>query len=93
MVGRPKRPDALPLAAHSAHRARPRRNAPIKRLKVVLVFGVVVLGGLIMLGVGWNAGRQARLECEAIARDLQTTGEHQYDVKHCLAARLLNRGA
>ena len=63
------------------------------RLKV-LVFGVVVLGGLlILLGVGWNAGRQARRECEAIARELQATGEGQYDVKHCLAARLLNGGA
>jgi hypothetical protein len=60
----------------------------VKRLKVVLVFGVVVLGGLIMLGMGWNAGRQARRE--AIARERQATGERQYEVKHCLAARLLN---
>ncbi len=67
----------------------------MKRLKVVLVFGVVVLGGggLIMLGMGWNAGRQARRECEAIARERQATGERQYEVKHCLAARLLNGGA
>jgi len=65
----------------------------MKRLKVVLVFGVVVLGGLIMLGVGWNAGRQARRECETIARELQATGEHEYDVQRCLAARLLNGGA
>jgi hypothetical protein len=27
----------------------------MKRLKIVLVFGVVVLGALIMLGVGWDA--------------------------------------
>jgi Zn-dependent membrane protease YugP len=33
------------------------------RLKV-LVFGVVVLGGLILLSVGWDAGRRARRECE-----------------------------
>ncbi len=46
----------------------------MKRLKVVLVFGVVVLGGVIMLGMGWNAGRQARRECEAIARERQATG-------------------
>ena len=45
------------------------------------------------MSVGWNAGRQARRECEAIARELQATGERQYDVQHCLAARLLNRGA
>ena len=70
-----------------------RADPPMKRPKVALVFGVVVLGGLIMLGVGWNAGRQARRECEAIARELQVSGEHQYDVKHCLAARLLNGGA
>ena len=73
--------------------ARPRRNPPMKRLKVVLIFGVVVLGGLILLGVGWDAGRRARRECEAIARERQATGEGQYDVKHCLAARLLNGGA
>jgi hypothetical protein len=65
----------------------------MKGLKVVLVFGVVVLGGLIMFGVGWNAGRQARRECEAIARERQATGEHHYDVTHCLAARLLSGGA
>jgi hypothetical protein len=59
----------------------------------VLVFGVVVLGALILLGVGWDAGRRVRRECEAIARELQATGEHQYDVGHCLAARLLNGGA
>jgi hypothetical protein len=63
------------------------------QLKVVLIFGVGVLGGVIMLGVGWHAGRQARRECEAIARELQATGEGQYDVKRCLAARLLNGGA
>jgi hypothetical protein len=59
----------------------------------VLVFAVVVLGGLILLGVGWNAGRQARRECKAIARERQATGARQYDVKQCLAARLLNGGA
>ena len=49
------------------------------RLKV-LVFGVVVLGGLlILLGVGWNAGRQARRECEAIARERQATGSVSHD--------------
>jgi len=74
-------------------RARPRRNPPMLRLKV-LVFGVVVLGGLLILfGGGWNAGRQARRECEAMARERQATGERQYDVKHCLAARLLSGGA
>jgi len=65
----------------------------MKQLKVVLIFGVGVLGGLIMLGVGWDTGRQARRECEAIARERQATGERQYEVKHCLAARLLNGGA
>jgi hypothetical protein len=65
----------------------------MKRLKVILIFGVGALGGLIMLGVGWDAGRQARRGCEAIARELQATGEGLYDVKHCLAARLLNGGA
>ena len=65
----------------------------MKRLKIVLVLGVVVLSGLIMLGVGWDTGRQARRECEPIARELQATGEGQYDVKRCLAARLLNGGA
>ena len=63
------------------------------RLKV-LVFGVVVLGGLLILfGGGWNAGRQARRECEAMARERQATGERQYDVKDCLTARLLSGGA
>ncbi len=65
----------------------------MKRLNVVLVFGVVVVGGLIMLGVGWDTGRRARRECEAIARERQATGERQYDVKDCLAARLLSGGA
>ena len=63
------------------------------RLKV-LVFGAVVLGGLLILfGVGWNGGRQARRECEAMARERQATGERQYDVQYCLAARLLSGGA
>jgi hypothetical protein len=62
------------------------------RLKV-LVFGVVVLGGLILLSVGWDAGRRARRECEGVARERQATGERQYDVKDCLAARLLSGGA
>ena len=35
--------------------ARPRRNLRLK----VLVFGVVVGGGTIMLGAGWDVGRQA----------------------------------
>jgi hypothetical protein len=65
----------------------------MKQLQVVLVFGAVVLGGLIMLGAAWNVGRQVRRECEALPRERQATGEHQYDVKHCLAARLLNGGA
>jgi hypothetical protein len=59
----------------------------------VLVFGVVVGGGLIMLGVGWDVGRQARRECESIARERQAMGERQYDVKQCVAARLLRGGA
>jgi F0F1-type ATP synthase membrane subunit c/vacuolar-type H+-ATPase subunit K len=52
----------------------------MKLLKVILIFGVGALGGLIMLGVGWDAGRQARRGCEAIARELQATGEGLYDV-------------
>ncbi len=62
------------------------------RLKV-LVFGVVVVAMLIVLGVGWVTGRQARRACEAMARERQATGESQYDVKDCLAARLLSGGA
>jgi F0F1-type ATP synthase membrane subunit c/vacuolar-type H+-ATPase subunit K len=64
----------------------------VTRLKV-LVFGVVVLGGLIMLGVGWHVGRQARRACESVAREQPATGERQYAVKQCLAARLLSGGA
>jgi hypothetical protein len=46
-----------------------------------------------VLGVGWVTGRRAWRECEAIARERQATGERQYDVKDCLAARLLSGGA
>jgi len=69
--------------------ARPRRNLRLK----VLVFGVVVGGGMIMLGAGWDVGRQARRACESAARERPATGERQYAVEHCLAARLLNGGA
>jgi F0F1-type ATP synthase membrane subunit c/vacuolar-type H+-ATPase subunit K len=72
--------------------ARPREDLFVTRLKV-LVFGLVVLGGLIMLGVGWHVGRQARRACESIARERAAAGEHQYDLRACLAARLLNGGA
>lgn len=58
----------------------------------LLFFGVVVTGCLIMLGVGWDVGRQARRECESIARERQAAGERQYDVKNCIAARLLRGG-
>jgi F0F1-type ATP synthase membrane subunit c/vacuolar-type H+-ATPase subunit K len=63
------------------------------RLKVVLVFGVITAGGLIMLGAGWSVGRQARHACESIARERPATGERQSAVKQCLAARLLSGGA
>jgi hypothetical protein len=69
--------------------ARPRRNLRLK----VLVFGVVVGGGMIMLGAGWDVGRQARRACESAARERPATGERQYAVKQCLAARLLSGGA
>jgi hypothetical protein len=59
----------------------------------LLFFGVAVAGCLIMLGVGWDVGRQARRECESMAREQQAAGERQYDVKNCIAARLLRRGA
>jgi hypothetical protein len=58
----------------------------------VLVFGVIAAGGLIMLGVGWDVGRQARRACESVARERPATGAHQYDMKDCLAARLLKGG-
>ena len=72
--------------------ARPRRNPFMTRLKV-LGYGVVVLGGLIMLGLGWDVGRQARRACESAARERPATGERQSAVKQCLAARLLSGGA
>jgi hypothetical protein len=56
----------------------------------VVVFGVVVLGGLIL---GWDVGRQARRACRSIAREQQATGDLRYDVTACLAARLLSGGA
>jgi len=55
-----------------------------------VVFGVVVLGGLIL---GWDVGRQARRACQSIAREQRATGELLYDVSACLAARLLSGGA
>jgi hypothetical protein len=62
------------------------------RLKV-LVFGMIAAGGLIMFGVGWDVGQQARRACESVARERPATGERQYVVKQCLAARLLSGGA
>jgi hypothetical protein len=59
----------------------------------ILVFGLVVLCGSIALGLGWHAGWQARRACEAMARERQATGGRQYDVKDCVAARLLSGGA
>jgi hypothetical protein len=56
----------------------------------IVVFGVVVLGGLIL---GWDVGRQARRACQSIAREQRATGELLYDVSACLAARLLSGGA
>ncbi len=57
------------------------------RLKV-LVFSVVVVAVLIVLGVGWVTGRQARRACEVMARERQASGGRQYDVKDCVAARI-----
>lgn len=65
------------LAPHADHPARPTRNLRLK----VLVFGVVVGGGMIMLGAGWEVGRQARRACESAARERPATGERQYVVK------------
>jgi hypothetical protein len=56
----------------------------------ILVFSVVVLGGLVL---GWEVGRQARRACESIARERHAPGERQDDVTACLAARLLSGGA
>ncbi len=60
--------------------------------KGVLIF-VIILGGMMLLAVGWSVGRQARQGCEAMASERQAAREPQYDVKDCLAARLLNGGA
>jgi hypothetical protein len=81
-----------PVAGKRMTLSASRRNPTLTRLKV-LVFGVVVVAVLIVLGVGWVTGRRVWRECEAIARERQATGERQYDVKDCLAARLLSGGA
>ncbi len=67
--------------------------SPAMTRRKVLGFSVVVLGGLIMLGVGWEVGRQARRACEVMARERQASGGRQSDVQDCVAARLLNGGA